>query len=73
MSEEKSTHGPGNEANRKRAERQDLADERIVLGKKEFRKDQRCRRAIKEEVVPLDRRSDRARNHRLNQRPALGT
>jgi hypothetical protein len=55
-------------SNRERAESGERADKRIYVGEEQSIKDQRCRRAIEEEVVPLDRGSDEAGQNNLPNR-----
>ena len=53
------------EADRVRAERQQRADQRLGVREEQLAEDQRRRRAVQEEVVPLDRRADEARQRDL--------
>ena len=61
MADDDAADRAGDEADGVRAEREQRADERIERRKEQLVEDQRGGRAVEEEVVPLDRRADEAR------------
>ncbi len=58
VAEERRAERTRHEADEERRERQDLADDRIGRREEQFWEDQRGRRAVEKEVVPLDCRAD---------------
>src|SRR5918999_2962649 len=71
MTEDYSAHRPGKEADPVRREGQQGPLERSSLGEEELAEHQRCGRAVQEEVVPLDRSPDKAREGYLPDRGRL--
>ena len=69
VAEEHSAQRPGGEAGGEGEERQHLAEERGLFGEEELGENQRRRRAVEEEIVPLDGRAHGAGDHCLHQRP----
>src|SRR5437867_5704159 len=67
MPEDRRPDRPRNEANSVNQEDIEGRNHRIRLWEEELRKDQAGSRRVKKEVVPLDRRSDRAGNDRSSE------
>ena len=70
IAEDHTPQRPGDEADRVGAEGQELSRKRAELRKEQLPKNQRRRRAVQEEVVPLDGRADGAGNDGFDQRPS---
>src|SRR5262249_44224112 len=71
VAEEDPAQRPGDEARGEGEERKDLADELALLGEEQPREDEGRRRAVEEEVVPLDGGAHGTGDHRFHQRPLL--
>ena len=63
MAEDNAAERPGNEADRIGGEGEQRADERVEAGEEQLVEDERGRRAVEEEIVPLDGRADHAGGH----------
>src|SRR5881392_1907146 len=71
MAKDRRADRPADKADKIGAEGEQDPSQRGLVGEIEFAKDQASSRAIKKEVVPLDRRADRRRNHCLAQLRAM--
>ena len=63
MAEDHRPDGAAHKTDGQDRERLQDADERIGPGKEELGEDQSGRLAVELKIIPLDRRSDRARDH----------
>src|SRR5262249_37485425 len=71
VAEEDPTERPGDEARGEGEERKDLANELALLWEEQLREDKGGRRAVEEEVIPLDGCAHGTGDHRFHQRPLL--
>src|SRR5262249_12442970 len=71
IAEQYSAKRSGQEADGVGAERSNLAGVRVELREEQLGEDQCRGRAVQEEIVPLDRRADRAGDDGLDEGPAL--
>src|SRR5262249_23620041 len=71
VAEDNPAERPGDEPHREGQKGEDLAQGHRLLGEEERPKDQGRRRAVEEEVVPLDRRAHGAGDDRLHERSPL--
>src|SRR5271169_5242526 len=71
MAEYRRPDGPAEKSDEKDGERLQHADDRIRLRKEKFAEDQPCHLAVEQEIVPFDRRADRAGDQGTAQLPAM--
>ena len=71
MAEDRRADGPADKPDEENAERLQNANQRGGLGEEERSEDERAHLAVEEEIIPFDRRANRASDQRAVQLPTV--